>query len=305
LRALARARPDLVVMEGTGVGGGAAVLLARALFKTRYVLSSGDAVAPFVRSTAPGAYPLFALYEWLLCRFATGFVGWSPYMTGRALTLGSPVAMTVPGWAPFPRNPDDAVKARARVRDKLGIPEGALVFGIAGSLAWTERVGYCYGLELVRALPLALDRKEVHVLVLGDGAGRARLEALRQAGLSDRVHLPGRVPRLEVPDYLAALDVATLPQSVDRLGSFRYTTKLSEYLSASLPVVTNQIPLAYDLPGDWAFRLPGRSPWDPIFIEQLGELMRTVTVDELAAKRAETVRALPLFQGHSSHKRPG
>jgi hypothetical protein len=296
LKSLARERPDLVVMEGTGIGGGAAVLAARALFKTRYVLSSGDAVGPFMRSALPAAYPLFALYEWLLCRFASGFVGWSPYMTGRGLTLGAPVAMTAPGWAPFPRAPADAARARARVRRMLGIPEPALVFGIAGSLAWTERVGYCYGLELVRALPFALERQDLHVIVLGDGAGRPRLEALANGDLRGRVHLPGRVPRLEVPDYLAALDVATLPQSVDGLGSFRYTTKLSEYLSASLPVVTNQIPLAYDLPGDWAFRLPGRSPWDPVFIESLGQLMKTVTLQEIAEKRSETARALPLFE---------
>jgi glycosyltransferase involved in cell wall biosynthesis len=298
LKALARERPDLVVMEGTGIAGGAAVLAARALFRTRYVLSSGDAVAPFVRSAQPAAYPLFAVYEWLLCRFASGFVGWSPYMTGRGLTLGAPIAMTAPGWAPFPRTHEELEAARARVRARLGIAPEAIVFGIAGSLAWTERVGYCYGLELLRALPLALERTdaEVHVLVLGDGPGRPRLEALRNAGLTARAHLPGRVPRLEVPDYLAALDVATLPQSVDGLGSFRYTTKLSEYLSASLPVVTNQIPLAYDLPGDWAFRLPGRAPWDPVFIESLGALMSTVTRNEIAAKRAETARALPLFE---------
>jgi hypothetical protein len=297
VKALARERPDLVVMEGTGIGGGAAVLAARALFRTRYVLSSGDAVAPFVRSAQPAAYPLFALYEWLLCRCASGFVGWSPYMTGRGLTLGAPVAMTVPGWAPFPKSGAELAAARARVRERLGIPADALVFGIAGSLAWTARVGYCYGLELVRAIRL-VDRQdtEVHVLVLGDGPGKQHLEALRDSGPAARIHLPGRVPRLEVPDYLAALDVATLPQSVDGLGSFRYTTKLSEYLSASLPVVTNQIPLAYDLPGDWSFRLPGRAPWDPVFIAALGELMNRITPAALLEKRAETARALPLFE---------
>ena len=51
----------------------------------------------------------------------------------------------------------------------------------------------------------------------------------------------------EVVDYLAAFDLASLPQSVDRVGSFRYSTKLCEYLAVGLPIITGQIPAAYDL----------------------------------------------------------
>jgi len=294
-RSLARGRPDMVVMEGTGIAGGAAVLAARALYGTRYVLSSGDAVAPFVRRAQPAAYPLFLLYEWLLCRCSSGFVGWSPYTTGRALTFGAPVAMTAPGWAPFPQDEARARDARRTTRAELGIPDDALVFGIVGSLAWNRGVRYCYGLELVRALALATSRKDLFVVIVGDGAGRAELEALTTPAMQKKLRLTGRVPRAKVPDYLAAMDVVTLPQSVDAVGSFRYTTKLSEYLAAALPVVTNQIPLAYDLPGDWSFRLPGTAPWDPAFIESLAELMRSVERSEIEERRAETVRALPLF----------
>ncbi len=294
LRALKSERPDMVVMEGTGLAGGAALLLGRALFGTRYVLSSGDAVAPFVRAQAPLAHPLFLLYEALLCRHAAGFVGWSPYVVGRALTLGAPAAMTAPGWPPYPplRNRDDA---RRLVRERLGIAPNAMVFGVVGSLAWNRRVHYCYGLELAQALPLAAERTDLHVLIVGDGDGRAHIERLRSAATS-RLHLTGRVPRPEVGDYLAAMDVVTLPQSVDAVGNFRYTTKLSEYLGSGVPVVVNQIPLAYDLPGEWVFRLPGRSPWDPAFVEALAKLMREVSREELEDKRRETEKALPLFQ---------
>jgi len=41
---------------------------------------------------------------------------------------------------------------------------------------------------------------------------------------------------------------------VDRTGGFRFTTKVSEYLDAGLPVVTSQIPMGYDLNGGWAWR---------------------------------------------------
>jgi glycosyltransferase involved in cell wall biosynthesis len=185
---------------------------------------------------------------------------------------------------------------RKSVRTRLGIPEGAMVFGIVGSLAWNRRVEYCYGLELARALEQALSREEVHVLIVGDGAGRAELERLRTPALDARLHLTGRVPRADVADYLAAMDAVTLPQSVDGVGSFRYTTKLSEYLAAGLPVITNHIPLAYDLPGDWMIRLPGRSPWDPTFVAALAATMLNISREELARRRDETKKALPLFQ---------
>lgn len=295
LSSLARDSSDLVVMEGTGIAGGAALLLARALFGRHYVVSSGDAVAPFVGAVKPSLHAAFFLYECLLYRLSDGFVGWTPYLTGRALTLGARSAMTAPGWAPFANEAPQA-SARRDVRQRLGIPEQALVFGLVGSLVWSERVGYGYGLELVRALSQALNREELHVVIVGDGSGKARLERNVSAAARARVHFTGRVPRAEVPAHLAAMDIASLPQSVDSLGSFRYTTKLSEYLAASLPVVTNAIPLSYDLPGDWFFRLAGRAPWDPQFIDQLAELMRTVTVAEIARKRQETTHAAGLFQ---------
>ncbi len=90
LKMLWRERPDLVVMEGTGVAGGLPILLARILLGTRFVVSSGDAVAPFVAAIRPVLGPAFAIYERMLCRLSSGFIGWTPYLAGRALTLGAP-----------------------------------------------------------------------------------------------------------------------------------------------------------------------------------------------------------------------
>ena len=84
-----RIRPDLVVMEGTGLAGGAVLILSRAVFGQRYLVSSGDAVGPWVGTRSRLLGPVFGLYERLLCRLAAGFIGWTPYLVGRALTFGA------------------------------------------------------------------------------------------------------------------------------------------------------------------------------------------------------------------------
>ena len=95
--------------------------------------------------------------------------------------------------------------------------------------------------------------------------------------------------------YLAAMDVASLPQSIDRVGSFRYTTKLSEYLTAGLPVMTGRLPLAYDLDDGWLWRLGGRAPWDDAYVGGVAALMGEIRIDEVVARRERVPAKLMLF----------
>jgi hypothetical protein len=69
------------VMEGTGL----AVMIGRLLRGVPYLVSSGDAVGPFIATQWPLFEPVFLAYERLLCRWSAGFIGWTPYLTGRAL----------------------------------------------------------------------------------------------------------------------------------------------------------------------------------------------------------------------------
>jgi hypothetical protein len=289
LRAIVRQKPDLVVMEGSGSAGGLAIMLGRILFGTRYVVSSGDAIAPFLRARVPLLSPIFLLYERMLCRLSAGFIGWTPYLVGRALTFGAPRAVTAAGWAPFPLDEQEIAEARRRVRARWGIPDDAIVFGITGTTDWNPRVGYCYGYELVAAA-IRVNRPDVRVLIVGDGSGRQRLEQLAGDKLGGSIILTGKVRREEVMPHLAAMDVGSLPQSVDQVGSFRYTTKLSEYMAASLPVVTGRIPVGYDLDTGWIWRLSGSAPWDSKYIACLAELMRCVDTEAVQSKRS----AIPL-----------
>jgi hypothetical protein len=293
-------RPRLVVMEGTGLAGGAALLALNAVFGVPFVLSSGDAVGPYLGLRSRLAGRVGGLYERLLCRRCAGYVGWTPYLVGRAITFGAARGMTAAGWA----RGRARLGARETVRARLGVPDGAVLVGLVGSLNWNARVGYAYGAELVRAMRL-VERSDVIVCVVGDGPGRARLQQLAGDDLGGRILLPGRVAAEEVVDYLAAFDLASLPQSVDRVGSFRYSTKLCEYLAAGLPIITGQIPAAYDLDAGYIWRLPGDAPWSSIFIAGLAELLRTVTLEEIASRRAAIAGQADQFDRLAQQRRMG
>jgi glycosyltransferase involved in cell wall biosynthesis len=296
LRKIRKRRFDLVLMEGTGVAGGFALIMAQLLNSTRYVVSSGDAVGPFIALHWRSLGPIATLYERVLYLRSAGFIGWTPYLTGRALTLGCPRGMTAPGWAPFRRASKFLPTTRARIRAQLQIPQDSIVFGIVGSLAWSNAAGYCYGYELVKAVARA-QRDDIRVLIVGDGDGRPRLERLAADSAQGKTIFTGWVPRDILPEYLEAMDVASLPQSVDRVGCFRYSTKLSEYVAMGLPVVTGQVPLAYDLDedGDWLWRLSGEAPWDERYIEELSQLMKRLSGTELVSKRSAVPQSIAEF----------
>ena len=131
----------------------------------------------------------------------------------------------------------------------------------------------------------------MRILIVGDGTGLDYLKRL--AGTLDgrTVFFTGRVSQNEVPAYLAAMDAGSLPQSLNGVGNFRYTTKISEYLAAGLPIITGQVPFAYDLDGGWLWRLPGKAPWSPRYLRSLVDLIDNLTPDQL--KEKQDALALP------------
>jgi hypothetical protein len=298
LRFVRERRPQLLVMEGTGTAGAVALWLCRWRHGVPYVVSSGDAVGPFLGLRRRAVTPAAWVYEWLLYRWSAGFIGWTPYLVGRAMTMGAQRAITAANFTLAPA----VRRGRDELRDELGIPRDAIVFGLLGAMNWNERAGFCYGAELVRAMG-KVDREDVRVLLVGGGTGLERLRELAGDDLGTRILLPGPAPQELVTSYLAAMDVGSLPQSVDQVGALRYTTKLSEYLTAGLPVVTSQIPLAYDLDDGWLWRIPGDTPWSDTYVDALAGLMRDVSRAEVEQRRAAIPRDVPLFDEHDQRRR--
>ena len=301
-REIRRTEPRGLFLEGTGIAEGSAVLAAHYCFGLPFVVSTGDAVAPWVRAHLKYIWPVFWLYERELYHRSAGVIGWSPYLVGRALTLGAPRGVTIPGWAQNLLSAQERIAARNRIRESLNIGPDALVIGIAGSLRWNPRVEYCYGKEIIEAISLT-DRVDVFGLIVGDGTGLVKLKELASDRFADRVRFVGHVDRRVIPEYLAAMDIGSLPQTIDGVGNFRYTTKITEYLAAELPIVTSRIPMAYDLDSGWIWRIPGDVPWGREYVEALRYLLENMTTLELNSKREQAGSVLHTFDKHRQEAR--
>lgn len=251
---------DLVYQEGTGIAGGANLIRAALTWKQPFIVSSGDPIGGFFRVTkGPLMGNVFEAYEKLLYRTCTGFIGWTPYLTGAALKMGAKRAITVEGGVDLSIFYPYTASERLTIRQKYGIHPEHLVCGIVGSLMWSSRQSYCYGLELIESLK-RVKRQDISILVVGDGNGRQRLEAAIPNTLRSRVVFTGRLPEAEVVSAINAMDIGFVTQTLDELGNYRLTTKLPEYLACNLPVAMSPIPGFYDYVALAGWSLPPHHP---------------------------------------------
>ncbi|MYW19102.1 glycosyltransferase, partial [Streptomyces sp. SID2955] len=143
--------------------------------------------------------------------------------------------------AAFLAPPPDGAPVRAR----LGISPDEYVVGTVGSLTPHEGIGTLLhaGVELRRrGVPLRL-------LIVGDGAERARLQRLAaRLGLDDGTAVfTGRVPHAQVRDYYAALDVFAVPRTAERVCRLVTPLKPVEAMASGLPVTASDLPALGEL----------------------------------------------------------
>lgn len=131
----------------------------------------------------------------------------------------------------------------ASLRERLRIPPDSFVVGFTGILRpW-------HGLDLLVTATSGMAKSglKVFLLIVGDGPYRASLEKMvHESGLADSVHITGRVPHGEVPDYVALFDVAVSP----RATFYASPMKIIEYMALSKPVVVPGMPNFLDIIDD-------------------------------------------------------
>jgi glycosyltransferase involved in cell wall biosynthesis len=143
------------------------------------------------------------------------------------------------------------------------------------------RKGVRYLIDALHRLPATIPAR---LLILGEGADRAKLEAqVRALGLDGRVSMPGRVPEADLHRAFHEANVLVLPSIVDQRGDTEgLGVVLLEALSYRVPVIGSAIGGITDIiaDGDTGLLVPPEDPaaiataleriaTDPAFAERL------------------------------------
>jgi glycosyltransferase involved in cell wall biosynthesis len=121
--------------------------------------------------------------------------------------------------------------SRGELLAELKLPSGARLIGAIGRLWPQKRIkDLIWAAELLKAI-----RDDTHLLIVGDGPHRWRLQRFRdQVEVDDRVHFLGQ--RDDVPRLLAHLDCLWLGS-----GYEGQSNAIMEAMAAAVPVVATDI----------------------------------------------------------------
>ncbi len=126
------------------------------------------------------------------------------------------------------------------LRQEHGL-QGTLTVGLVGSSVWSEKLGMCYGWELIEMLRLLPDAP-VKGVMIGGGSGIPYLKArCREYGIENRVLFLGHVPYQKLPQYLNMIDVCLSTQTNDLVGQVRTSGKLPLYLATGRYVLASKV----------------------------------------------------------------
>lgn len=96
-------------------------------------------------------------------------------------------------------------------------------------------------------------RDRLHVVLAGDGAARpALIELADDLGISDRVHLPGRVPRQDARRWVEALDVVIVPRRDLDVARSVTPQKPVEAMALGRPLIVSDLPALREVVSDGA-----------------------------------------------------
>jgi glycosyltransferase involved in cell wall biosynthesis len=128
-----------------------------------------------------------------------------------------------------------------QLRQALGIPEDRFLFVYLGLLAKQQGISH-----LLRAMQKVIQvEPKVHLLLMGFPGIAIYQQLSQELGIADHVTMPGRIPYIEAPRYLALGDAAVAP----KLSTTEGSGKLLNYMALGLPTVAFATPVAQEYLG--------------------------------------------------------
>lgn len=197
---------------------------------------------------------------------------------------------------------------QAAWRNQFGWPEEAFIVGYLGRFySGVERMDKGLDLLLEAVIGLAGEvERPVRLALVGGPAERVdqlREDLAARGVLPDFILYPGQVPAEQVPGYLRAFDVCTIPSPWTEFYAY-YTSpmKLFEYMASGRPLVASDLPstaeiirdrengllVPHDRPAAWqaAFR---RLLDDPAFAARLADQAGRDVLNYTWAARAKRI----------------
>ncbi|MFA4826432.1 MAG: glycosyltransferase [Methanoregula sp.] len=127
-------------------------------------------------------------------------------------------------------------------REELGFGSDDFIIGFCGSVERWYAID-----EMIRALPeLIRYRPSTKMLVVGSSLFTSYETELKKLvgdlGISEHVVFTGTKPYHELPNYIACMDVCTIPLSPPQWGDIALPNKFFEYSACGKPILMRPIP---------------------------------------------------------------
>jgi len=177
---------------------------------------------------------------------------------------------------------------RRLIREKYRIPDDSIVVGFIGSMVpW-------HGIDmLLDSLgDMLAHNPDIHLLLVGD-ASQVDL-ASKDDKLKGHVTFTGRIPHDAIPQYMAAMDIAVLPNS----NNYGSPMKLFEYMAAGKPVVAPQLGPIEEI---ITHKVDG-CLFEQLNREQMVEFILMLAADEKLRKKIGINAKIKVFSEHTWEK---
>jgi len=234
-----RLRPSVIYVFDISYTAVLSAALYKLIFRKLVVIETGDAITELVRSTGSrGRLGLWLtqLLESIAFRFADRVVVRGSFHKEWLSKRGIDADVIQDGVDADRFAPQDA----GELRKHYGL-DGVLTVGMIGSSVWSEKLGMCYGWDLIEMLRLLKDRP-VKGVMIGSGSGITRLKFLcREYGIEDKILFLGHVLYGELPRHLNLIDICLSTQTNNLVGQVRTTGKLPLYLAAGRYILASNV----------------------------------------------------------------